>query len=91
MIEPTSPVHAMKGELTIAVAADVRTNIVAWVSDGRLAALDLSGVTRVDCAGLQVIIAAERTGQIALTALSSPVLRALETIGYKPADPLTLA
>lgn len=88
MIGNASPVHAVKGELTIAVAAEVRTNIVAWVSDGQLATIDLSGVNRVDCAGLQVIIAAERTGRVALTALSLPVEQALETIGYRPADPL---
>ena len=81
-----SPVHAVIGELTIAVAAENKASVAAWVSDGKSATLDLSGVSRVDCAGLQLIIAAERTGRVALTALSLPMRHAMETIGFMPAD-----
>lgn len=86
MMEKTSPVHAVTGELTIAVAAEIKANVVTWLADGKSATLNLSGVTRVDCAGLQVIIAAERTGQVVLTALSSAIRLAMETIGYRSAE-----
>ena len=85
MKENASPVHVVTGELTIAVAAETKATVAAWVSDGKSTTLDLSGVSRVDCAGLQLIIAAERTGRVLLTALSLPVRRAMETIGFMPA------
>ena len=85
-MENSLPVYAVTGELTIAVAAEIKAKVVAWLSDGQVVTLDLSGVSRVDCAGLQVIIAAARTGRVALSSLSLAVHRAIETIGYVPAD-----
>ena len=41
---------------------------------------------RVDAAALQVMIAAERTGRIALTSPSQPVMKAMEAIGFTPAS-----
>lgn len=86
MMENASPVHAVTGELTIAVVTELKANVIAWVADRQSTTLDLSGVSRVDCAGLQVIIAAARTGRVALPSLSLAVQHAMETIGYVPAD-----
>jgi anti-anti-sigma regulatory factor len=72
------------GDLTIATAKEFKAELVDMVSDGKSGTLDLAGVRRVDVAALQVMIAAERTGRIALTSLSQPVRMAIEVIGYTP-------
>ena len=82
----SSAVHAVTGELTIAVAAELKAKVATWLSDARVITLDLSGVNRVDCAGLQVVVAAARTGRVTLRSMSSAVHRAMETIGYTPTD-----
>ena len=78
--------HAVTGELTIAVAAEVKAKVATWLSGNRVITLDLSSVSRVDCAGLQVIIAAARTGRVTLRSISSAVHRAMEIVGHVPAE-----
>lgn len=87
IIENPSSVHTVTGELTIAVAEEMKAKVVTWLSEGHhVVTLDMSGVSRVDCAGMQVIIAAVQTGRVALQSLSLAVSRAMTTIGYRPAD-----
>lgn len=74
------------GNLTIATVTEFKAALVDKVSDGKSVTLDLAGVQRVDAAALQVMIAAERTGRIALTSPSQPVMKAMEAIGFTPAS-----
>jgi anti-anti-sigma regulatory factor len=74
------------GDLTIATVREFKAALVDMMSDGKSGTLDLAGVLRVDAAALQVMIAAERTGRIALTSPSQPVMKAMEAIGFAPAS-----
>ena len=74
------------GDLTIATVREFKAALVDMMSDGKSGTLDLAGVRRVDVAVLQVMIAAERTGRIALTSPSQPVMKAMEAIGFTPAS-----
>jgi anti-anti-sigma regulatory factor len=74
------------GDLTIATVREFKAALVDMMSDGNSGTLDLAGVLRVDAAALQVMIAAERTGRIALTSPSQPVMKAMEAIGFTPAS-----
>lgn len=74
------------GDLTIATVTEFKAALVDMMSDGKSGTLDLAGVRRVDTAALQVMIAAERTGRIALTSPSQPVMKAMEAIGFTPAS-----
>lgn len=74
------------GDLTIATVTELKAALVDMMSDGKSGALDLAGVRRVDAAALQVMIAAERTGRIALTSPSQPVMKSMEAIGFTPAS-----
>ena len=74
------------GDLTIATVTEFKAALVDMLSDGKSGTLDLAGVRRVDVAALQVMIAAQRTGRIALTSPSQPVLAAMAAIGFTPAS-----
>jgi anti-sigma B factor antagonist len=50
----------IEGELTIYTAAEQKEKLMALVSGYELSTLDLSGVTEVDGAGLQLLILSKR-------------------------------
>jgi anti-anti-sigma factor len=59
------------GELTIAVAAEQQGQLRAFLQQGGAAvAIDLSGVTELDTAGLQLLLAARREAAQQGTALT---------------------
>jgi len=72
-IADTAAVRALDGELTIRQAADLQGVLAHWLANG-MAELDLSGVHEFDSAGLQLLIAAQRTarGQGRALALVAP-------------------
>jgi len=51
----------LSGELTIYHAAELKEALLPFAADAGAWALDLSGVTDVDSAGVQVLLAARRT------------------------------
>jgi anti-anti-sigma factor len=51
----------LSGELTIYHAADLKQALLPFAADAGALALDLSGVTDIDSAGIQVLLAARRT------------------------------
>lgn len=51
---------AISGELTIMVAADRKTELLNAVSRRKTVELDLSDVTEIDTAGLQILLLAKR-------------------------------
>lgn len=54
---------ALSGELTIYHAAEVKQQVLAALRAGPVLELDLSGVTELDTAGLQVLMLAKQTAQ----------------------------
>ena len=74
------------GDLNIATVTEFKAALVDMTSDGKSGMLDLAGVRRVDVAALQVMIAAQRTGRIALMSPSQPVMAAMAAIGFTPAS-----
>jgi len=73
-------------DLTIATVTEFKAALVNMISDGKSGTLELAAVRRVDTAALQVMIAAERTGRIALKNPSQPVRKAMDAIGFTPAS-----
>lgn len=77
------------GELTIQVAADQRVQLLAAVarhSDDL--ALDLSNISNCDSAGVQLLLATQRSveqrgGQFGICAASDVVVQALKTYGLQ--------
>jgi len=51
----------LSGELTIYHAADLKQALLPLAADAGAWTLDLSGVTDIDSAGIQVLLAARRT------------------------------
>lgn len=86
MLSPQRYVPA--DELTIATVTEFKAALADMISDGKSGILDLATVRCVDTAALQVMIAAERTGRIALRNPSQPVRKAMEAIGFTPASVL---
>lgn len=77
---------ALDGELTIYRAAELRAALLAALEAGPALALDLSGCTEIDCAGVQLLLAAQRSaaeagGAVRLQARSEAVDDALATLG----------
>lgn len=52
---------ALDGELTIYRAADLKLTVLAALRQARVLEIDLSGVTELDTAGLQVLMLAKQT------------------------------
>ena len=57
---------SIEGECTIYAAADLRTALLPLVKDTRPLMVDLGGITALDCAGLQVLLALQKECSLAL-------------------------
>jgi anti-anti-sigma factor len=86
---------ALTGELTVYHAADIRQTLLAALAehpDGL--DIDLSGVTEIDSAGVQLLMAAKQAlgGALSLSAHSAPVLEVFElfALGSFFGDPLVM-
>ncbi|WP_206305243.1 STAS domain-containing protein [Actinacidiphila soli] len=60
---PDSCRVTVAGELDVATAADVRTALLAAVTTHQHVAVDLSGLTFCDCAGLGALLSAARAAR----------------------------
>lgn len=74
---------ALCGEMTIYAAAELKDKLVAPVADGAETEINLSRVTEIDTAGLQLLILAKRQAAgearvLRLAGHSQPVLDLLE-------------
>lgn len=85
----TLPVHAPIGELTIAAAAAQREILLQTLTDdGPDLWLDLSHIEACDSAGVQLLLALQRSAQqrgrsLRITEPSEPVRQALTTYGLR--------
>lgn len=87
-----------EGELTIYAAAAVKTALLEALTDAIEVELDLAGITAIDTAGMQLLIAAKREADAAATPLrlvdhSAAVLELIELYDLAGGfgDPLVLA
>ena len=77
-----APVLALTGELSIYQAQELKKTLLDAVQPGATLALDLSGVTALDTAGVQLLLLAQRTaqarqGDVRVTQPSAPVREVL--------------
>jgi len=75
----------IEGELTIYRAAELRTALQAALAAGGDLEVDLSGVTEMDSAGVQLLMAAKNSAratqrELRLTGHSAAVLEVFETL-----------
>src|SRR5262245_20959061 len=68
----------LEGELTIYRATELRTEIQTALANATAVEIDLSGVTEIDSAGIQLLIAAQKTAaasqrELLLVQPSAPV------------------
>lgn len=87
----------IEGEMTIYQAADLRQMLLASLEHGDELEIDLSAVSEIDAAGVQLLVAAKRAALAAqkplrLTAHSGPVVEAFELLdlGGFFGDPLVI-
>jgi anti-anti-sigma regulatory factor len=60
-IEPTGPgFFTVRGELTTATVRELQVALLDCIKAGAGVAVDLFGVTRIDAAGVELLIAAQR-------------------------------
>ncbi len=71
------------GPFTIAEVAEVRSQLQSRLAQGGPVTLDLSSVERVDTAGLQLIVAAARTGRVAIEQTNEAVRKAAQDVGLQ--------
>ncbi|RJF98911.1 STAS domain-containing protein [Noviherbaspirillum saxi] len=88
----------MEGEMTIYRAAELRETLLASLDGVARLDIDLSSVTELDTAGVQLLIAAKKTAQarqqeLHLVAHSAAVLEAFETLDLAACfgDPLVVS
>lgn len=66
---------AIEGDCTIYAAADLRAALLPLVKETRPVMVDLGGITELDCAGLQVLLALQKECALALFSNPAPCLR----------------
>ena len=84
-MNPTSPVLALEGDLTIHHAAELKDRLLAALAAGTRC-LDLSDVAECDSAGVQLLLAARRSAQesgqpLTLAPVSEPLREVLQRYG----------
>lgn len=87
----------VQGEMNIYRAADLKPMLLEPLADGATLEVDLSGVTDLDTAGLQVLMLAKKTaqtkgGELRLVAHSPIVVDVLELLNLSAwfGDPLVI-
>lgn len=75
------PILVPTGDLTIFEAAEFRDSLVTLLGNNGPVELDLSGIQRMDGAGLQLVLAATRYERCSLTKIEDPVRDMMELVG----------
>lgn len=73
--------------LTIADVVDFRSTLHTQLAQGAPVVLDLSAVEQIDSAGLQLLVAAVRTGRVTIGAMNETVAQAVRQVGLQSALP----
>lgn len=80
--DQTSRHLAPSGDLTIFEAAEFKESLVKLFANEGLVSLDLSGVARVDTAGIQLILAARKQGRMLVLGISDDLQDKLTQLGF---------
>jgi anti-anti-sigma regulatory factor len=75
------------GELTIFEAAEFKESLITLLASEGLVCLDLSQVTRVDTAGIQLMWAARKLGRLLVTGISDELQSKVTRLGFS--EPLS--
>jgi anti-anti-sigma regulatory factor len=75
------------GELTIFEAAEFKKSLITLLASEGLVCLDLSQVSRVDTAGIQLMWAARKLGRLLVTGISEELQEKLARLGFS--EPLS--
>ena len=81
----TESALVLEGEMTIYTAATIRTQLQDYVTGRQQCILDLTAVSEIDSAGLQLLlwvrrVAAEQRADFQLRSISPPVAQVLELL-----------
>ncbi len=86
-METDSKLCKPSGELTIFEAAEFKEALIAVLANEGLVCLDLSQVTRVDTAAIQLLWAARKLGRLLVTGISDELQTKLNRLGFS--EPLS--
>jgi anti-anti-sigma regulatory factor len=86
-METDSRLCKPSGELTIFEAAEFKESLLVVLANEGLVCLDLSQVTRVDTAAIQLMWAARKLGRILVTGISDELQTKLNRLGFS--EPLS--
>jgi anti-anti-sigma regulatory factor len=73
---------APNGELTIFEAAEFKESLAKLFSNDGLVSLDLSGVTRVDTAAIQLMLAAKKQNRLFVSGIPHDLQVKLAQLGF---------
>ena len=73
---------APSGDLTVFEAAEFKESLVKLFANEGLVSLDLSGVARVDTAGIQLMLAARKQGRMLVMGISQDLQAKLTQLGF---------
>jgi anti-anti-sigma regulatory factor len=86
-MESDSRLCKPSGELTVFEAAEFKGALLAVLANEGLVCLDLSQVTRVDTAAIQLMWAARKLGRLLVTGISLELQTKLTRLGFS--EPLS--
>jgi anti-anti-sigma regulatory factor len=86
-METDSKLCKPSGELTIFEAAEFKESLVKVLASDGLVCLDLSEVTRVDTAAIQLMWAARKLGRLLVTGIPKELETKLTQLGFS--EPLS--
>jgi anti-anti-sigma regulatory factor len=86
-METDSRLCKPSGELTIFEAAEFKESLLVVLANEGLVCLDLSQVTRVDTAAIQLMWAARKLGRLLVTGISDELQTKLNRLGFS--EPLS--
>lgn len=78
-----NPRHfAPKGEITIFEAGEFKDSLAKLFTNDGLVSVDLSGVSRVDTAAIQLLLAAKKQNRMFVSGISQDVQARLHQLGF---------
>jgi len=80
---PERDAYQPTGDLTIFEAMDFRNELVTLLSQEGPVVVDLSHVKRMECSCLQVMLAARRSGRLAVTGWMEPLRKKMAELGCR--------
>ena len=86
-METDSRLCKPSGELTIVEAAEFKEALITVLANEGLVCLDLSQVTRVDTAAIQLMWAARKLGRLLVTGIPQELQTKLTRLGFS--EPLS--